>query len=190
MNSYATRNSSQFHRDMNRVMIEVVPELNSEWALTPMAYDRWRRPDEVVDNGDPCFIESAQDKGPKKDYIYMAERKDLKPGYYHLRTQEAYVEVYYRFCQNSPSFLSLCCKPRKAAAVADDDKEKTYSRKEFKQAKEIIYNRVIAKEPNDVLSARLAALRSVSAGGEAAAFGKAMYLPTLTTTVLLSLAHF
>jgi len=107
----------------------------------------------------------------------MVKRKDLRAGYYHLLTQEAYVEVYYRLLRQAPPILPCC---------GNSGTRNVCTRKEFKKVKTIIYNRVIAKEPNDITAARFAHLSTVSVNGRNAAFGKAMYLPTLTTTLLLS----
>jgi len=168
---------------MNRIMIELIPELDSEWATAPMAFGRWRRPDETIDNGDPCYIASAKDTGFRQNYIYMKRRKDLPAGYYHLRTQEAYVEVYWRLChcKKAPPMFPFMRRRKHSSSIV-------CTRNEFKQVKTIIYNRVVCKEPNDIWAARMALLSTASAGGQAAGFGKALYLPTLTTTILLSLA--
>lgn len=77
---------TQYHHGMNRKkMTEIVPELDSKWSLMPMTIGNWRRlPAEVGDK-------------VKKDCIWMPKRKDLAAGYYHLRTQESYIEIYDRF---------------------------------------------------------------------------------------------
>ncbi|KAL7563919.1 hypothetical protein ACA910_008051 [Epithemia clementina (nom. ined.)] len=114
--SSTNNNSSEYYRQVHRILVERVPELNSTFTPTPMAYDRWRRPDETVDDGQPCFLARDDDDDnnhdnhdatttttpPRKpDYIFVAKpsnRKVLQPGYYHLRTAEAHKEVYRRFC--------------------------------------------------------------------------------------------
>lgn len=177
------KNQSQYHADMNRAMVELVPELDSQWATAPMAYSRWRRPDETLDNGDPCFIpyepaDRKQEVPRKQDYIYMKKRKDLEAGYYHLRTQEAYVEVFYRLRKNAPPLCS-CCRRKDHPNI---------SRKEYRKVKELIYNRVLAEEPNDVWAAQMRMVHITSIGGQAKAFGKSMYLPALTSSILIGLA--
>lgn len=105
---YSTSSGFYYER-VHRLMVERVPELQSTFTPTPMAYDRWRRPNETLDNGQLCFLpvddNTSKEPPQKLDYIYVAKpssvnRKEdaLRPGYYHLRTAEAHKEVYRRFC--------------------------------------------------------------------------------------------
>ncbi|KAL3920205.1 MAG: hypothetical protein SGARI_007005 [Bacillariaceae sp.] len=76
------------------MMIQAIPELNSEYATVPMANGNWHKPEETLEKEVPCFI-PAEEQGPiKKDYIWMPAKGDLDAGYYHLRTQEAYIRIY------------------------------------------------------------------------------------------------
>ena len=79
---------NEHQEKMTRMMIEAVPELNSEYATVPMANGSWHKPEDRLERGIPCFI-PAEEQGPiKKDYIWMPAKGDLAAGYYHLRTQE------------------------------------------------------------------------------------------------------
>ena len=90
---------------MNATMIEMIPELDSEYAKAPMAGNRWYKLTEVLDNGSPCFIPCDKPVGRKIDYIWVPESYERKGwfgkkttqkrpgGYHHLRTREAYVWI-------------------------------------------------------------------------------------------------
>ena len=95
-------------REMNEKMAELIPELDSEYARTPMARSRWKEPSEKNDDGTPCFIPADREGGKRKDYIWMPQRKDLAAGYYHLGTQEAYIQVNMLLRRKRPH--RLCCR--------------------------------------------------------------------------------
>ena len=90
---------------MNAAMIDMIPELDSEYSKAPMAGNRWYKLTDVLDNGSPCFIPCDKPVRRKIDYIWVPEahekrgwfgnkKKQLHPGgYYHLRTREAYVWI-------------------------------------------------------------------------------------------------
>jgi hypothetical protein len=80
---------------MNKVMIEIVPEMNSEYAMIPMCNGKWHEPHEVLDGKVECFIPSKQQGPMIQDYIWMPRQGDLKAGYYHLWTQleQAYIQI-------------------------------------------------------------------------------------------------
>lgn len=165
---------TQYHLDMNRKMTEIVPELNSKWSLMPMAIGNWRNPEDVLDNGDSCFIPAEIDYELKKDYIWMPQRKDLAAGYYHLRTQESYIEVYDRFRR---------AKPRRKLRK----KSKTEEDQLYDKVNDVLYNRLLTDKPSDLHASRMRLLSVTTKGGKYAAFGKASYLPVLTTVLLLGL---
>jgi hypothetical protein len=165
------------HRQMNEILIQLVPELESEWSLCPMANGNWRKPSDLLDNGTPCFIPSLDGEKRRLDYIWVPQRKDLPAGYYHLRTQEAYIQVYMQVHKQ---------RPRRFFGR----KRTKEDRMLFKRAEDIIFNRLTSEKPNDLFAARMKLLNVQSDGGKAVAFGKAAYLPTLTTTILLGAANF
>jgi len=57
----------------------------------------------------------------------------------------------------------------------------------YKKLKNLMYNRIITDVPNDIHAQRMRLLKIETAGGQASAFGKAAYLPTLTTVFLLGI---
>ena len=80
---------TQVHDSLNAAMVLMIPELDSDYALTPMQYRKWKKPEDTLDNGNFCFIASMENQGMKKDYIYapqVPETKDEYVGYYHLLT--------------------------------------------------------------------------------------------------------
>ena len=85
---------NELQKEMNKTMAELIPELDSEYARTPMARSRWKEPSETNDDSTPCFIPADYEEGKRKDYIWMPKKKDLKAGYYHLATQEAYSDQF------------------------------------------------------------------------------------------------
>jgi hypothetical protein len=162
---------NKLQRRMNEQMVAWVPELASRWAATPMANNRWLKPSEHTDHGQACYIAAEEEQGRRQDYIWMLRRKDLPAGYYHLATQEAYIQI-----------NDLVRKRGKPGIFRKVDKEE---RKLYRPIKDLLHNRLTTDEPDDVHAQQLKILRLKSAGGTAAAFGKAAYLPTLTSVLLL-----
>ena len=87
---------------MNRKMVESVPELDSDFAATPLCYKEWKEPSDRLDDGTPCFVpmslaprQSPADVPRKRDYVWVPAGKDAAKGagYYHLLTRAAYGEV-------------------------------------------------------------------------------------------------
>lgn len=169
-------------QELNEFMKLLVPELESELAATPMALGNWYPPSHALDNGTPCFIEAEEPKGLRQDYIWMPKRKDLQAGYYHFRTQEAYIEVYCRLKKAGPRGILFSNN----SSLVQTKKEK----KMYRKLKELIYNRLVSEVPSDVHAARMRLLNLQSEGSKATAFGKAAYLPTISTVLLSSLTNF
>lgn len=164
---------------MNERMVELVPELRSRWAQTPMANNRWLQTRETTDKGEPCFIAAASNiDGIRPDYVWMpTQRKgksNLPAGYYHLGTQEAYIQI---------NALLHRARPRRWGKHKSSKKE----RELYTQIQNLLYNRLVSDLPDDVHAQRIKALGLQSASKSVAAFGKSAYLPTLTTSLLLSL---
>ena len=133
-------------------MIQAIPELNSEYATVPMANGNWHKPEETLEKDVACFI-PADEQGPiKKDYIWMPAKGDLKAGYYHLRTQEAYIRVYDLICRQPRSF-------------------KSKDRALYKAVKQLMYLRLHCDLPSDMYALRMHALQQKS-------FAGAMIIPT------------
>jgi len=181
---------NKLQRAMNDKMVELVPELDSKWARTPMANNRWLNPEETTDAGEPCFIPCDHRDGriavegisaepkiaivdgmPKQiipNYIWMPQRKNLPAGYYHLATQESYIEVNRRFRKARPGLFQ----------ATKEEKEL------YRVTKNVIENRLTVDIPDDVHAQRMKALGLASSGGRLAAFGKAAYLPTLSSALI------
>jgi len=161
---------SEVHETLNLKMALMIPELDSDYALTPLQFQFWKKPEDKMDNGDPCFIASAQDNGMKKNYIYAPKARGMKDedvGYYHLLTQEAQIIAYRRLVKEGPSFWARCCRKKE--------------HEDFFKVKRLLYNRTISKDPDDILAARARLLGAQTGTDAASRFGKAAYLPTLTT---------
>lgn len=168
---------SQAHVEINKKLVRWVPELDSDYGLTPLQFDRWRQPEEKLDSGEPCFLPAERDEGIKKDYIYVAKRRGMKDehvGYYHLRTQEAHVLAYQRLLsEHRPSVWRRCqCR-------ADPD---------YAEVKRLLYNRSVSPEPDDVVAARFALLGAQTGRDVAGRFGHASLFATLAAVLLLGAA--
>ena len=85
-------------------------------------------------NGNNCFIETTQNEGVKEDYVYS---EDSEPGYYHLLTKQAYIQLYKDLETKEPSLP--CCWDKAGAKKYD----------EYARVKKIVYNRSIASKPDD-----------------------------------------
>lgn len=51
---------NQLQEEMDQAMAELIPELDSDYARTPMARNRWAEPSETLEDGTPCFVASPQ----------------------------------------------------------------------------------------------------------------------------------
>jgi hypothetical protein len=114
---------NEMQREMNSRMADLVPELDSKFARTPMYRSRRYSPSDDYEEDVPCFISANEQEGKlKQDYIWMPKRKeDLQAGYYHVSTQEAFVQAYdlfrrriprrglRRLCRKSISKLRIYC---------------------------------------------------------------------------------
>ena len=167
---------NKLQREMNKAMAQMIPELDSEYARTPMARNRWNAPSETLDDGTPCFLPADKETGKRQDYIWMPKIKDLPSGYYHLATQEAYIQINLRLRKHRPGLFR-----RRNSCNVD--------KKMYKQIRNIMQNRIICDVPDDAHAQRLKLLGLQSQGGQAAAFGKAAYLPTLTSAFLVGVGN-
>ena len=99
----------------------------------PITFKHWCHVDEKI-NGNICFIKSPKNEGVKEDYVYS---EDPEPGYYHLLTKQAYIQLYKDVQTKEPSLP--CCWDKAGA--------KKYN--EYTRVKKIVYNRSIASIPDD-----------------------------------------
>lgn len=96
-------------RNLTELLKELVPELNGSSNLLRLPTIRFHSPDEVLDNGNQCYISAAKSGEMRDNYIWMPEqRRSKRPaGYYHLRTREANMEIYFRLQKVCPGLPDL-----------------------------------------------------------------------------------
>lgn len=165
-------------KQLNEKMTQLFPEMDRTLVQTPMARSKWYQPNETIeDSEEPCFIAAPiRHKQDPKDYIWMPKCKDLDAGYYHLKTQEAYIQLYKLARKQRPSFI-------KSRLFGNKQTKADY--KLHKQVEDLLYLRLTAKEPHDVHAQRDQVWKLQSDANKAQAFGKASYLPVLTTAILI-----
>ena len=185
---------NQHQRDMNTRMTDLIPVLGSTMGQIPMLRNRWYSPSEEYEPGTPCYIptngksnDGKDDKLSKKsppkqpreektDYVWIPKRGRknsdhfLPEGYYHLSTQEAYVEIYHLFQQR-----------RMRRNIFQ---KKTPQHKLESKIHDLLQNRLISDLPDDLHAARMRVFLLKSQGGKAKAFGRATYLPVLTSILI------
>jgi hypothetical protein len=147
---------NELQTKMNKKMTELIPELDSEYAITPMSNGKWRHPKDVLDDESPCFIpfdiqEVAEHN--KQDYIWMPKGKlkdgtILPAGYYHLRTQEAYIEINRRMCQMKPHSSNILFK-----SEAEKEDQDIYNK-----LVDLMDLRLHCNEPSDIYAMRMRVL--------------------------------
>jgi hypothetical protein len=139
-----------------------------------MAIGKWRNPLDVLDNGDPCFIPSLDGEKRRLDYIWMPQQKNLlPPGYYHLRTQEAYIAVYMQVRKQRPHRFAL----GRNRTTAEE-------RELFKRAEDIIFNRLTCEKPNDLHAARMKLLNVQFKGGKTPVLSRDAYVPGWNAAII------
>lgn len=188
---------NELQRKMNRRMAELIPELDSRFSRAPIARYRWYSPMEEYEENVPCYIPTYQDSikeqgkakdgrkkkemKMKKDYVWMPRRKDLPEGYYHLATQEAYIEIYHLFRTRRTRRFG----PFKNLFKQKVDKKRAVDMQSLdSEINDLLYNRLITDKPDDVYAQRMKLFLLRSEAGRNKAFAKAAYLPALTTAVL------
>ena len=171
---------NELQTKLNEKMAELVPELDSPLVRAPMVRNKWYKPSEILGSGEPCFIPAnTRREVDVPDYIWMPHRKGQPAGYYHLRTQEAYIQIYHLIRQQRAPLHKRLFQKRSTSSRDD--------MKLHQELLDLIQLRLCSDVPNDVHAARMRLQNVQSQGGKAAAFGKASYLPTATTAVLLGL---
>ena len=164
---------------LNELMTRLVSELDSDYAAFPMKQTRWCSPKETLDNGSPLFIAAESEDNVKQDYIWMQERKGLRTlqaGYYHLRTHEAYIEVYSRLKKVPTGPLGTLLQSKR-------------DRQAYTKLMEVIENRLMCDIPNDTEAARMrgvsaTAPKSRGAYSRRSPKKKTNYMPTVTAVSL------
>ncbi|KAL3911593.1 MAG: hypothetical protein SGARI_001573 [Bacillariaceae sp.] len=110
-----------------------------------MANGNWRKPEDTLEKKVPCFVSSPQEGPIRKDYIWMPATNGLEAGYYHLRTQEAYIRVY-----------DLICHQQAKVLKTQDDKAL------YNQVRQLMYLRLHCDYPSDLYAMRMDALNKSS----------------------------
>lgn len=124
--------------EMNRKLVKFLPELDSQYGEYPLHFERWLSPTagEKAPNGEPSFIVASQDSGVKKHYVWG--KGPMGPGYYHLLTNAAYINLYSRITHIPPGG---CCACFSAAARKEMD--------EWDDVKRLMYSRSVSPCPDD-----------------------------------------
>ena len=138
--SHNFENMSEQNRidEVNRKLVWFLPELASEYGKYPIERKKWLSPEDVVTpKGQPCYIK-GKNEGIKMDYVYG--KGPCGPGYYHLCTKTAYVNLYTRIANECPVGI---CSFTNAARVQYE---------EWDDVKRIIHARQLATKPNDQIA--------------------------------------
>ena len=99
-----------------------------------MRRKKWLTPNMTGPKGEPCYVK-GENNGVKMDYVYG--KGPGGPGYYHLCTKTAYVNLYTRITSECPV---MCCACTKAARIEYD---------EWDDVRLIIHARHLATIPDD-----------------------------------------
>ena len=131
MDGYITKNA----REINKSLVEFLPELDSDYARYPMSHVRWYSHTEKGPKGEPCFVphDGKSSVSVKKDYAYCPEGI-AGNGYYSLMCRISYVNLHHKLkslapqgdCANCPCFASKAT--RDAIDRYDDCKRVVYMR--------------------------------------------------------------
>jgi len=125
---------------MNAKMVEVAPELASQYARYPLKRDRWLGFSEKDPEGKPIFLPVDGNTDLKKDYV--RGRGPRGEGFYHLLNQHAYRNLHQRLRNQAPA---QCCACTKAA-------RQYYN--EYSDVQTVVYNRSVSSRPDDSIGAK------------------------------------
>ena len=169
---------NEIQTQMNNKLAELIPEIgHNAFVQTPMAHNKWSDPSDTLDNGDPCFIAAeARHEKDIPNYIWMPKCKDLAAGYYHLRTQEAYIQINKLVRQQRIPFY------KKLAPVQTP--EQKMDMKIQRKVEKLMLLRIESEVPNDVQAERTRVLEKQCKGGKNLIVGKGSYLPTPTNIIM------
>lgn len=122
-------------REINKSLVEFLPELDSDYARYPMNHVRWYSHTETGPKGEPCFVprNGTSPTSRKKDYVYCPNGIAGR-GYYSLMCRISYVQLHEQLktmapqgdCANCPCFASN--ETRKALDRYDDVKRVVFMR--------------------------------------------------------------
>jgi hypothetical protein len=135
--------------EINRALVEFLPELVSEYARYPMNHQRWYGPHEKGPKGEPCFVPhnvSAQSYIPiKKDYVYCHKGLAGK-GYYSLMCHISYLNLHKKLESCAPQGTCTAC-PCFASKVTRDALDR------YDDCKRVVFMRQLCtNKPDDKLA--------------------------------------
>ena len=132
--------------EINKTLVEFLPELDSAYATYPMKHVRWYHPNEKGPKGEPCFIphEGSGATAPiKKDYVYCIKGLGGK-GYYSLMCHSSYVNLHEKLKSLAPQGSACPCLNNKETRDALD---------RYDDCKRVIFMRQLCTpKPDDKLA--------------------------------------
>ena len=135
-------------REINKNLVEFLPEMDSEYATFPMKHARWYNPDEKGPKGEPCFIPhdgAALATTSKKDYVYCIVGPNGK-GYYSLMSRVSYVNLHEKLKSLAPQGTCVSC-PCFASKATRDALDR------YDDVKRVVYMRQLCTpKPDDALA--------------------------------------
>lgn len=166
-------------------MIELVPELDSEYAAFPIQFERWLDPSETLEDGTRCFLpynvaaeEGSSDILPPRnqDYIYIhatkletdgfnintvreqqqQQQRTLDAGYYHLRTKEAYHRIRHLIRLQQPSPLDVMMHRLRIDTTTTLQEREEHEL--YEKVSDLVSLRLSSEVPNDILAYNTRAL--------------------------------
>lgn len=175
---------NEIQTQMNNKLAELVPEIgHNSLVQTPMAHHKWSAPSDTLDNGERCFIASEiRHRGDIPNYIWMPKCKDLPAGYYHLRTQEAYIQII-KLVRQQRVPLTRRMSPKHQSP------EQKLDRKVQRRVEKLLLLRLESEVPNDVQAERARVLEKQCKATRHPVIGKGSYLPT-PTNIIMNLISF
>ena len=120
-------------REINKSLVEFLPELDSDYARYPMKHVRWYSHTETGPKGEPCFIprQGTSPTSRKKDYVYCPDGIAGR-GYYSLMCHASYVCLHKKLQTLAPQGATCPCfaskETRKLLDRYDDVKRVDFMR--------------------------------------------------------------
>lgn len=129
-------------KELNRLMVKFLPELDSEYAKYPMNNKRWYQPSEKGPKGEPCFVKGGSPDVVKKDYAYC-KNGSFGPGYYSLMTKVAYTNLYTKHVSQQPGTCGCACNSEDRKLIDEHD-----------TVQRLLYGRQLSPRPCDAAAAK------------------------------------
>lgn len=116
-------------------MARVASELSSPYAKFPLKRKAWLSPAGKTAKGEAAYISAPSGSPARANYVHGPGSRGF--GYYHLLTPDSYKALYARLHNQAPN---PCCACSKVARQELSD---------FDDVKTIVYNRSVARIPDD-----------------------------------------